>query len=104
VIATYMLEGPSREGTWGRHGWMTVHFLVNTPTIVATVDAALAAAIAVLLLRVTDAPQALEVAGGMVAFVVVWLVLASFQLQALRPLRGSNPRFPTPPDQAAKDG
>ena len=98
VIATYMLEGPSREGTWGRHGWMTVHFLVNTPTIVATVDAALAAAIAVLLLRVSDAPQALEIAGGIVACVVVWVALASFQLQALRPLRDSTPRFPTPPD------
>lgn len=98
VIATYMLEGPSREGTWGRHGWMTVHFLVNTPTIVATVDAALAAAIAVLLLRVSDAAQALEIAGGIVAFVVVWVALASFQLQALHPLRDSNPRFPTPPD------
>ena len=102
VIATYMLEGPSREGTWGRHGWMTVHFLVNTPTIVATVDAALGAAIAVLLLRVTNAPQALVVAGGIVAFLVVWVALASFQLQALRPLRGSVPRFPTPPDTAAK--
>ena len=98
VIATYMLEGPSREGTWGRHGWMTVHFLVNTPTIVATVDAALAAAIAVLLLRVSDAPQALEIAGGIVACVVVWVALASFQLQALRPLRDSTPRFPTPRD------
>jgi hypothetical protein len=103
VIATYMLQGPSREGrTWGKHGWVTVHFLVNTPTIVATVDAALAAAIAVLLLRVGDAPQALEVAGGVVAFVAVWVVLASFQLQALRPLRDSTPRFPTPPDQSAR--
>jgi hypothetical protein len=99
VIATYMLTGPSREGrTWGKHGWVTVHFLVNTPTIVATVDAALAAAIAVLLLRSGDAPQALEVAGGIVAFLVVWVVLASFQLQALRPLRDSIPRFPSPPD------
>jgi hypothetical protein len=103
VIATYMLVGPSREGrTWGKHGWVTVHFLVNTPTIVATVDAALAAAIAVLLLRVSDAPQALEIAGGLVAFVVVWVVLASFQLQALRPLRDSTPRFPSPPDLRAE--
>jgi hypothetical protein len=65
---------------------------------VATVDAALAAAIVALLLRVGDAPQAAEVAGGIVAFVVVWTVLLRFQLQALRPLRGTTPRFPTPPD------
>src|SRR5918995_1324313 len=51
VIATYMLDGPSRK-------WLAAHFLVNTPTIVATVDAALAAAIVALLLRVGEASQA----------------------------------------------
>jgi hypothetical protein len=90
VIATYMLDGPSRR-------WLAAHFLVNTPTIVATVDAALAAAIVALLLRVGDAPQAAGVVGGIVAFVVVWAVLLRFQLHALRPLRGATPRFPTPP-------
>jgi hypothetical protein len=90
VIATYMLDGPSRR-------WLLVHFLVNTPTIVATVDAALAAAIAVLLLQVGEAPRAAEVAGGMVAFAVVWGVLLRLQLHTLRPLRGKTPRFPTPP-------
>jgi hypothetical protein len=93
VISTYMLDGPSRR-------WLVVHFLVNTPTIVATVDAALAAAIVVLLLHVGDAPRAAEVAGGMVAFVVVWGVLLRLQLHTLRPLRGKTPRFPTPPDVA----
>jgi hypothetical protein len=91
VIATYMLDGPSRR-------WLAAHFLVNTPTIVATVDAALAAAILVLLLRVGEAPPAAEVAGGLVAFVVVWAGLMRFQLHALRPLRDKTPRFPTPPD------
>jgi hypothetical protein len=91
VIATYMLEGTSRR-------WLAVHFLVNTPTIVATVDAAVGAAIAVLVLRVSDASQAVEVAGGIVTFTVVWAVLLRHQLQALRPLRDSTPRFPTPPD------
>jgi hypothetical protein len=38
VITTYMLDGPSRR-------WLLVHFLVNTPMIVATVDAAVAAAV-----------------------------------------------------------
>jgi hypothetical protein len=90
LIATYMLDGPSRR-------WLLVHFLVNTPTIVATVDSALAAAIVVLLLQVGEAPRAAQVAGGMVAFAVVWGVLLRLQLHTLRPLRGKTPRFPTPP-------
>jgi hypothetical protein len=91
LIASYMLDGPSRR-------WLLVHFLVNTPMIVATVDAALAAAIVVLLLQVADASQAAEVAGGMLAFALVWGVLFGLQLHTLRPLRGKAPRFPTPPD------
>ncbi len=91
VIATYMLDGPSRR-------WLLVHFLVNTPTIVATVDAALAAAVVVLLLQVGEASRVAEVTGGMVAFVVVWGVLLRLQLHTLRPLRGQTPRFPTPQD------
>ena len=89
LIATYMLDGPSRR-------WLLVHFLVNTPTIVATVDAALAAAIVVLLLHAGEAPRAAEVAGGIVALVVVWGVLFRLQLHTLSPLRGKTPRFPTP--------
>ena len=91
VLATYMLDRPSRQ-------WLWVHFLVNTPTIVATVDAALAAAIVVLLLQIAEAARAAAVAGGAVAFVVVWGVLFRLQLHTLRPLRGTTPRFPTPPD------
>jgi hypothetical protein len=95
VIATYMyaLGRPSRQ-------WLWVHFLVNTPTIVATVDAALAAAIVVLLLQAAEAPRAALVAGGAVAFLVVWGVLFGLQLQTLRPLRDQTPRFPTPPDRS----
>jgi hypothetical protein len=44
LVATYMLDHPSRR-------WLLVHFMINTPTIVATVDAALAAAIGVLVLQ-----------------------------------------------------
>ena len=79
VIATYMLDRPGRQ-------WLWVHFLVNTPTIV------------VLLLQAAESPRAALVAGGVVAFVVVWGVLFRLQLHALRPLRGKTPRFPTPPD------
>jgi hypothetical protein len=91
VIATYMLDGPSRR-------WLLVHFMVNTPMIVATVDAALAAAIVVLLLQVGEASRAAEVVGAVIAFAVVWGVLLRLQLHTLRPLRGKAPRFPTPPD------
>jgi hypothetical protein len=91
VIATYMLDGPSRR-------WLVVHFLVNTPTIVATVDAALGAAINVLLLHVGEAPPAAEVAGGVIAFAGVWGVLLRLQLHSLRPLRGKTPRFPSRTD------
>jgi hypothetical protein len=91
VIATYMLDRPTRQ-------WLWVHFLVNTPTIVATVDAALAAAIVVLLLQIAEAARAAAVAGGAVAFVVVWGVLFRLQLHTLRPFRDKTPRFPTPAD------
>jgi hypothetical protein len=91
VIATYMLDRPTRQ-------WMTVHFLVNTPTIIATVDAALAAAIVVLGLQTADPPPAAVVAAGAAAFLVVWVALFWLQLPSLRPLRHQTPRFPTPPD------
>jgi hypothetical protein len=89
LIASYMLDGPSRR-------WLIVHFLVNTPMIVATVDSALAAAIVVLLLQLGDAPLSAEVASGAVAFALVWGVLLRLQLHALHPLREKSPRFPTP--------
>ena len=92
VIATYMLDRPSRQ-------WLWVHFLVNTPTIVATVVAALGAAIVVLLLQVAEAPKAAAVAGGAVAFLTVWGVLFRLQLHTLRPFRDRTPRFPTPSDR-----
>ena len=58
VLATYMLDRPTRQSLGAGFA------LVNTPTIVATVDAALAAAIVVLLLQVAEAPRAVAVAGG----------------------------------------
>jgi hypothetical protein len=92
LIATYMLDGPSRR-------WLAAHFLVNTPMIVATVDAAVAAAVLVLVLQAGEMSEAAQIAGGIAAFAVVWAVLLRFQLHALRPLRGTTPRFPTPPDE-----
>jgi hypothetical protein len=94
VLATYLLDRPTRTSLGASFA------LVNTPTIVATVDAALAAAIVVLVLQAVEAPRAVLVAGGAVAFLAVWGVLFRLQLQSLRPFRNTTPRFPTPPDLA----
>jgi hypothetical protein len=91
LVATYMLDHPSRR-------WLLVHFVINTPTIVATVDAALAAAIAVLVLQAAGGATAAVVAGGVVAFVVLWGGLMPLQRHTVDPLRYKTPKFPTPPD------
>jgi hypothetical protein len=97
LVATYMLAHPSRR-------WLLVHFLINTPTIVATVDAALAAAIAVLLLQVAGAATAARVAGGVVAFLAVWGGLMPMQRHSADPLRYTTPRFPTPVNPHGRPG
>jgi hypothetical protein len=76
------------------------HFLSNTPTVIATVDAALAAAIAVLAVRKAGAATTLAVVVGAVAFLAVWTALFLLQRQSLSALRRSKPRFPTPPDES----
>jgi hypothetical protein len=91
LVATYMLDHPSRR-------WLLVHFMINTPTIVATVDAALAATIAVLVLQAAGAPTAVMVAGGVAAFLAVWGGLMPLQRHTADPLRQTAPRFPTPPE------
>jgi hypothetical protein len=90
LVATYMLDHPSRR-------WLLVHFVINTPTIVATVDAALVAAIAVLVLQAAEAATATVVAGGVAAFLAVWGGLMPLQRHTADPLRRKAPRFPTPP-------
>jgi hypothetical protein len=75
-------------------------FLVNTPTIVATVDAAVAAAIVVLVVRAVEAGTTVAVVAGALVFLVVWAALFLLQRRALDPLRHTTPRFPTPPDEA----
>jgi hypothetical protein len=90
LVTTYMLDHPSRR-------WLLVHFVINTPTIVATVDAALATAIAVLVLQATGAATAVVVAGGVVAFLAVWGGLMPLQRHTVDPLRQTAPRFPTSP-------
>jgi hypothetical protein len=96
LVATYMLHHPSRR-------WLLVHFVINTPTIVATVDAALAAAIAVLVLQAVVAPRAAVVTGGVVAFLAVWGGLMPLQRHTVDPLRQARPRFPTAPEPTGAD-
>jgi hypothetical protein len=92
VFATYMVDQPSRQALW-------VHFLVNTPTVVATVDAALAAAVVVLGLQAAEAPRAVTVAAAVAAFLLVWGTLLRLQTQTLRPFSQQTSRFPTPLEQ-----
>ena len=68
LVTTYMLHRPTTLRLW-------LHFLVNTPTIVATVDAVLATAIVVLLVQAAEASKTAMVAAGVVAFLVVWATL-----------------------------
>ena len=92
LTASYLLTARGLR-PWAR-------FLVNPPTVIATVDAALAAAIAVLAMRKAAAATTLAVAVGTVAFLVVWMALFLLQRHSLSPLRRSKPRFPTPPDES----
>jgi hypothetical protein len=89
LVATYMLDHPTKWRLW-------LHFLVNTPTIVVTVDAALASAIAVLLLQAAEAGSPTVTAGGVAAFLAVWGGLFPLQRHTLHALR-QTARFPTPP-------
>ena len=92
ITTTYLLGMGSHLQTWS-------HFLVTTPTIVATVDAAVATAIVVLAGLAVEAPTGAVVAAGAVAFLVVWGALFSLQRLNLRVLRHTSTRFPTPPDE-----
>jgi hypothetical protein len=91
LVTSYMLHRPSQLRLW-------LHFLVNTPTIVATVDAVLAAVIVALLVQLARAPTPALVAGGVVAFLAVWGTLFPMQRHTLRPLLDKPPKFPSPPD------
>jgi hypothetical protein len=89
LVTTYMLNRPSRLRLW-------LHFLVNTPTIVATVDGALAAVIVVLVMHAAKAPTPALVAGGVAGFLALWGALFPLQRHTLHPLPDKTPRFPTP--------
>jgi hypothetical protein len=94
LLATYMLYRPSRL-------WLWIHFVVNTPTIVATVDAALAAAMVVLLLQLANAPLVGVMAAGGLVFIAIWCGLYLLQWRVLSRLLDQKARFPTPTDDSS---
>jgi hypothetical protein len=89
LMASYMLDHPSRLEWW-------MYFLVNTPTIVATVVATLAAVIVGLVLQILGAPGEAAVAGGLATFVAVWGGLFLLQHRSINPIARGTPKFPTP--------
>jgi hypothetical protein len=94
MLTTYMLYRPSRL-------WMWIHFVVNTPTIVATVDAALAAAMVALALQLANAPLVAVMAAAGVVFLAIWCGLYLLQFRILSHLIDQEPRFPSPADDPA---
>lgn len=75
---------------------MDVH-LRDTPTVVATIDAIITAAIAALLARQLGAATGWVFTAGALAFAVVWSALFALQLRLLLAFRSAAaPRFPTP--------
>lgn len=89
LAATYLLAGP-------RDLRPLAHVMVTTPTIVATVDAALATVIVVLVAQAVDASTATAVLAGAVTFAGVWGALMPMQRSSLAAVRASAARFPTP--------
>jgi hypothetical protein len=89
LMATYMLYGAGRP-------WLWIHFIVNTPTIVATIDAAVAAAVTVLLFALAGAPVLAFIVAGGAVFALIWFSLYLLQLRVMRQLLDQEPRFPSP--------
>jgi hypothetical protein len=89
LAVSYLLVR-SQRGPWRQ-------FLNSTPTVIATVNAALAAAIVVLAARAAEAATAVAVTAATVAFGAMWTALFVRERQTLDPLRRTTPRFPTPP-------
>ena len=72
----------------------------QTPTVIATVDAALTAAVVVLAVRQAGAPATIGVVMAAAAFLLVWAALVSWERHTLDPVARTTPRFPTPPDHS----
>ena len=94
LTASFLLpKKPGRLAPWG-------YFLVNTPTVIATVNAALAAAVVVLAVRKAHAPATIAVVTAAAAFLLVWAALVAWERRTLDPVARTTARFPTPPDHS----
>ena len=89
LAASYLLSGSQGLRPWSQ-------FLQAMATLVATVDAVLAASIVVMAMQAADASLVGTIAAGVAAFMVAWFALVFAQRHALAPLRHTTPRFPSP--------
>jgi hypothetical protein len=89
LAASYLMSGSGRMQPWRQ-------FLQAMATLVATVDAVLAASIVVLAMQAADAPVAATIGAAVPAFLIVWVALVAAQRHALDPLHDTAPRFPSP--------
>ena len=72
------------------------YLLVTSPTVVATIDATLAAATAAIALNALSAPVIVVASVGSLILVASWGALMAMQRLTMHPLRKVSPRFPTP--------
>jgi hypothetical protein len=93
LAASYLLSGSQGLRPWSQ-------FLQAMATLVATVDALLAASSVVIAMRAADASVAGTIAAAVPAFLIVWVALVFAQRHALAPLRHTAPRFPSPIEDA----
>ena len=92
LAVSYLLARPQR-GPWRQ-------LLNSTPAVIPTVNAAVAAAIAVLAARAAEAATPVQVAAGAAASGVTWTALFVQERHTLDPLRRATPRFPTSPKES----
>jgi hypothetical protein len=89
LAASYLLTLPYRRPWWRQ-------FLNSTPTVIAAVNAALAAAISVLAVRAAAAGVAVAVVAGIAAFLLTWTALFARERQALDPAAPDDAEIPLP--------
>jgi hypothetical protein len=90
ALATNGMGRPSFLPMW-------TQVIVDTPTVVGTLDAAIAATLACLAADALGASTAVVALAGVVAFAGVWLTLFLVQLRTLAACRNADaPHFPTP--------
>jgi hypothetical protein len=90
MLATNTLGRPATQP-------VLTFILVDTPTVVATLDAAVAAALAALAAHALGAGGVVMALAGAVAFVGLWVTLFTVQLRTMAACRtGDAPHFPTP--------